>query len=251
MWQCSPYIVELLYSYNLSTCNSCITLNRRNITSRHKLSVRVYPYVRISRLLQVNCSSAVSGQSAWSLRVTEKQRVLIVPDAGSNKPIELRVVSVISLRLHYTLRYMNAIVVRDQDHCLWHHLITNVVISFFFTVFIIENYGTSFSICSFISCRNYIILFNHLQCEHFLKMLDFFPTEFFKLRIRVKHHRWRHLCWWQLCAVFCTRDYISATLQFWCQFISSHSRNVAATNKKQPLTTGEATDKTGTKTFAT
>jgi len=45
-------------------------------------------------------------------------RVLIVPDAGSNKPIELRVVSVISLRLHYTLPYMNAIVVRDQDHCL-------------------------------------------------------------------------------------------------------------------------------------
>ena len=32
-------------------------------------------------------------------------RVLIVPDAGSNKPIQLRVASVISLRLHYVTLY--------------------------------------------------------------------------------------------------------------------------------------------------
>ena len=78
-------------------------------------------------------------------------------------------------------------------------------------------------------------------------MLYFLPTEFFKLRIWVKHHRRRHLCLWQLTAIFCTCNYVVSVLQLWRQFISSHFTNMLL----QPttshvlqllLTTGKVTD---------
>jgi len=67
-----------------------------------RTSISICPYLTTAASQLVVCRQWAECMVTQSDRET---RVLIVPDAGSNKPIELRVASVISLRLHYVTLY--------------------------------------------------------------------------------------------------------------------------------------------------